>query len=288
MGGALTISKIADLGLFDQLIVTPKRSPAALNRFIYYPDHIVRLPTLNPNLSVFDNIKDTFHTIRTEPLFKGLLSGVLLEHTKPARIPQEWQEDESLASFISRRFNSDIADNLVSAVMHGIYAGDIDQLSAQTLMGHLRNLEDVGVLYGLFSKALNRKKTRPMDDFLAWAAMTKTPRSQSLRHDILSVVRTGSTFTLKGGTQQLVEGLENALRESGKVNIRTNADVNSISLMRDSEDIHVSDLSDSLILFPFPMWTKFLISHRFNLRKMIAKATTVPSLLCLHLRWLKP
>lgn len=38
-------------------------------------------------------------------------------------------EDESIYSFFSRRFNKDIANNLVSAMVHGIYAGNIHQLS---------------------------------------------------------------------------------------------------------------------------------------------------------------
>lgn len=248
IGGTLTIAKIADLGLFDQLIVTPKRSPAALNRFIYYPDHIVRLPSPTPNLSLLDNIRNIFDTIKTEPLFKGLLSGFLLEHTKPARTIEQWQEDESVASFISRRFNSDMADNLVSAVMHGIYAGDIDKLSAQMLMGQLRNLEDGGVIWGLIAQALNGQKTWSMDEFLAWAVMSKTSQSMNFRMDMGHVVETGSTFTLKGGTQQLIEGLEGALRNSGKVTIMTNTGVKSVSQMRNERDIHVSDPQDSLIL----------------------------------------
>lgn len=247
MGGEVTIVKIADLGLFDRLIVTPKRSPAALNRFIYYPDHIVRLPSPTPNLSLLDNIRNIFHTISTEPLFKGFLSGLLLEHTKPARPYEQWQKDESLGDFISRRFNSDIADNLVSAVMHGIYAGDIDRLSAQMLMGPLRDLEDEGVVWGLISKALNRRRTRSIDELMAWAVMSKTSRSKEYIADMKHVMDTGSTFTLKGGTQQLIEGLEAALRNSGKVNIMTNTGVSSISQMRGEKEVLVSDLQDPLM-----------------------------------------
>lgn len=279
--------KISDVGLFDQLIVTPKRSPAALNRFIYYPDHIVRLPSPTPNLSLLDNLRNIFNTISTEPLFKGLLSGLLLEHTKPARTFDQWREDESVASFISRRFNSDMADNLVSAVMHGIYAGDIDKMSAQMLMGHLRNLEDGGVIWSLISQAFNRAKTRSIDEFLAWAVMSKRDRSMDSIMDMKNVMDTGSTFTLKGGTQQLVEGLEAALRNSGKVNILTNTGVSSISQTRGEKDIYVSDLSDLLMLHRFFNVEVKLTRHRFKRKGGKVKATREPSLHYLHLRWLK-
>lgn len=287
IGDTLTILKISNVGLFDQLIVTPKRSPAAQNRFIYYPDHIVRLPSPTPNLSLLDNLRNIFNTIRTEPLFKGLLSGLLLEHTKPARPFDQWHSDESLADFISRRFNSDIADNLVSAVMHGIYAGDIDKLSAQMLMGHIRNLEPDGVIWSLITQAFNRTKTRPIDDFLAWAIMSKSPRSMELIMDMKIIMDTGSTFTLKGGTQQLVEGLEAALRKSGKVDILTNTGVKSISQTRGQEDIYVSDLSDLLILHRFFNMEVKLTRHRFNRKGGRVEGTRELSLLYLHLRWLK-
>lgn len=164
-----------------------------------------------------------------EPLFEGLVPGILLEHTKPSRPPELWGEDESIAQFITRRFNHKVADNLVSAVMHGIYAGDIDQMSAQAIMGGMRNLEDGGVLYSLLMKSMMGKKTRSMDDFLAVDAIAKTPESLDRTEDIFRVVKKASTFTFKRGTQQLVEGLVDSLRASDKVNVVTNADITSMN-----------------------------------------------------------
>lgn len=224
-------------------------SPASVNRFVYYPDHLVRMPAPEPGLSTFDNIKNFLRTVRNEPLFEGFLSGVLLEHTRPARPPHEWQEDESLASFLSRRFNPNIAENLASSIMHGIYAGDIDRLSAQYIVGHLRNLEDVGVVYGSLLKAFRRQKTDPMDDFLAAHVFHKEENFSEMWKRIRLVLM-GSTFTLKGGTQQLIEGLEKALRKSNKVQIKTSTDIDSISQMTDSEAIRVSPFNqpDSFLL----------------------------------------
>lgn len=163
-----------------------------------------------------------------EPLFEGLVPGILFEHTKPSRHPDLWGKDESIARFISRRFNHKVADNLVSAVMHGIYAGDIDQLSAQAIMGGMRNLEDGGVLYSLLMKSIMGKKTRSMDDFLAIDAITKTQESLDRSEDIFRVIKKASTFTFKRGTQQLVEGLVEALNASQKVDVVLNADITSM------------------------------------------------------------
>ncbi|KAF3389407.1 Protoporphyrinogen oxidase [Penicillium rolfsii] len=227
---------VSNLGLFDQLITTSKRSPAALNRYIYYPDHLVRLPTPDPSLSLLQNLKNIFTAVRDEPLFEGLIPAILLEHTKPLRPPELWNNDESIAQFISRRFNRKVADNLVSAVMHGIYAGDIDEMSAQMILGGIRNLEDGGVLFNLLSKSIMGKKTRSMDDFLAVDAITKTPESVDRTQEINRVVKTASTFTFKRGTQQLVEGLIESLRASKKVNLQLNANITSMSRPEDSRD----------------------------------------------------
>lgn len=185
----------------------------------------MRLPTPDPDLSLMENARNIFRTITTEPLFEGFITGLLSEPNKPARPQEEWAIDESLAEFITRRFNRKIADNLVSAVMHGIYADNIDEMSAQAIMGPLRNLEDGGILFGLLIKSIMGKKTRSMDDFLAVDAVYKTPETMQRLDEINRVVKTASTFTFKRGTQQLVEGLTRALRASEKVRLVMDADI---------------------------------------------------------------
>lgn len=237
--------KVQDIGLGDQMIFTMKDSPAAQNRYIYYPDHLVRLPTPVRGAGLMQNIGNVVRALFKEPLLKPLLPALLFEHSKPARMPDQWQTDESVSSFISRRFNSQVADNLVSAVIHGIYAGDIDQLSAQALFGPIRNLEHSGVLYGLIT---NAARTRSVDDHLIFSKMksdefarmrtqSETEREARRRFNLgfaallgLAELNPGaSTFVFKDGTQQLANGLVSALKKSEKVNIRTQTNVEAIS-----------------------------------------------------------
>jgi hypothetical protein len=79
-------------------------------------------------------------SILTEPVFSGLALGGMFEFRRPQR--KTWPhysdpavDDESVASFLERRLGGpDVGNNMVSAVLHGIYAGDINQLSARSLL----------------------------------------------------------------------------------------------------------------------------------------------------------
>ena len=110
----------------NEIINIARDSPAARNRYIYYPDHLVRLP--GPGISWWQRL----NTLRSEPLFSGLASSIFKEcFIKRGRFPQE--ADMSIGAFITRHFGSSMADNLFSAVCHGIYAGDIYKLSMRSL-----------------------------------------------------------------------------------------------------------------------------------------------------------
>lgn len=269
-------TKCANIGIFDDLIATSRESPAALNRFIYYPDRLVRLPMPDPSLPFLSNVQKILQTLK-EPVFEGFVTGLLLEHTKPARMPHEWQEDESVANFISRRFNSKVADNLVSAMMHGIYSGDIDKLSAQTILGPMRNLEDGGVLYSSLMRAFTRQRARLMDDYLAVDVISESREAFNFQKDILEVIKKSGTFTFKGGVQQLPQGIAAALTASGKVDVQTNSEVHAISKSRDSDVLTVCAPSDTWTLI-----LRQLTPHRSDLLQMALKPTTMSLLRFRH------
>jgi protoporphyrinogen/coproporphyrinogen III oxidase len=63
---------------------------------------------------------------------------LLQEPEIPAR---EGNEDESIASFISRRFGNEVYDRMVEPLMAGIYAGDGEHLSLAATFPQLRRLE---------------------------------------------------------------------------------------------------------------------------------------------------
>jgi protoporphyrinogen/coproporphyrinogen III oxidase len=72
----------------------------------------------------------------------------------------EWMKakgegDESIKSFISRRFNSYAAETLIDPLVSGIYAGDIEKLSMKSCFPGLYEMEQV---HGSLTKGLLRRE----------------------------------------------------------------------------------------------------------------------------------
>lgn len=222
-----------DLGLEDRILMTSKNSVAAQNRFIYYPDHLVRMP--GPGSSWLQNV----YNVLSEPIFKGTISGALSEITKLRR-PEDLQ-DESIGSFLTRRFGSALADNVVSAVFHGIYAGDIYKLSARAILPSLWEIEgrNNSIIKGLLEQAFGGMQPIAASDL----DMMKTLQDQPIMSDKLEAVKKSSVFTFKGGIGELADRLEVKLDESNNVLILERTDVRQIKLRSTPADEKVRTLS---------------------------------------------
>ena len=88
-----------ELDLAKDTIFPQRSSPAARNRYVYYPDHLVCMP--HPSYGIADNL----WSLLTEPIFeKALLSG-FTEIFKDPR--SEDVKDESVGCLL---YTSDAAD----------------------------------------------------------------------------------------------------------------------------------------------------------------------------------
>jgi oxygen-dependent protoporphyrinogen oxidase len=203
--------------MLNDTIFTHHASPAALSRYLYYPDHLVRMP--HPSFGIADNL----WSILTEPVYKTLVLSLLKEVVQPARDPVI--QDESIGDFLSRRFGSTVVDRLVSAVLHGIYAGDVWQLSAKSLFPDLWRTESThgGVIRGMLrSKSVGVEITRREADFLK--AMKTFPWEPLFK----DTIHTTSVFTFRDGISMLSDKLYAALFETGRVQFKTDSPIESI------------------------------------------------------------
>ncbi|KAJ1974809.1 oxygen-dependent protoporphyrinogen oxidase [Dimargaris xerosporica] len=169
---AIALRQLIDtLDLYPWVTMCSRQSASAQNRFVYYHDQLNRMPV---------GMLSLLRSIRTVPALRGLVSAVLREpwqptyqhassHTSAAASNTNHgplggitADDESIYSFVSRRLGPAVADNLVSAMIHGIYAGDIRTLSVDATMRRLKDLERChgSITKGMMAQTVQAALTR--------------------------------------------------------------------------------------------------------------------------------
>lgn len=229
-----------------QMLRFSKSHKAATNRFLYYPDHLVRMPTGSGNIitSIFDSVR----SLLTEPIFKGIVSRLFREPTQAQR-PMSMR-DESVGDFLMRRFGPELTDNIASAAMHGIYAGDIYSLSARTLLPSLwfletRDPDADGIILESLHMFFTGKKLLAYED-VKFRNMTPLKSAMQQRADaILQVFDGASVLSWADGMGMLIEELVWNLKAESRVSIKTNAGIEGLSYEKDTQKVVVSTGSES-------------------------------------------
>ena len=223
-----------ELDLAKDAIFTQRTAPASRNRYLYYPDHLVRMP--HPSFGFFANL----YTLWTEPIFQGVIQGTVSEIFKDARNPDV--EDESVGDFFSRRFGKAPVERIVSAIHHGIYAGDVWQLSAKSLFPTIwRGEGQEGSVWMGMMKARSEGMEVPRHEATFIQKMQKFKWEPLLK----ATLKDTSVFTFKDGLGTLTDGLARFLLASGKVDFKTSASVESLSLSTDKKNIQVTTKKSS-------------------------------------------
>lgn len=189
----------------DDILPVTFDKPAAKNRFILDPrsHKLIKLPS---------SLSDIFTSSRS-PLTRALVSALLKEPFKKRRRISVNEElaDESLDSIVRRRLGPYIADNLISAMIHGIYAADSRRLSVRSTLSALWDAEQkagsivLGMMRGVSSATAKEKEAAE------WSRLSGN----------LAVERKKwSLYGLKGGLGALTDRMTSEVRRAG-VDIRT-------------------------------------------------------------------
>ncbi|EER41694.1 protoporphyrinogen oxidase [Histoplasma capsulatum H143] len=220
LGGSLsTLELLFDLGLKDDILPTETDSPAARNRYIYYPDHLVRLPGPYPGAGVLGNILMNVMQLFSEPLLWKLALEVILEPRRPVR--DRSISDESIGDFMKRRFGPNVADVVASAFFHGIYAGDLYKLSARSILRIAWDefeLSERGFATELMDQFNQQKILMPYD-----IAMARRLVEKEKYKEIRRFATGNNVLTLRRGMGQLATALESSLRGASNVEIKTDS-----------------------------------------------------------------
>lgn len=156
-------------------------------------------------------------------------------------------EDESVGRFLTRRFGKNIADNIASAFFHGIYAGDLYQLSARTLLSSAWYLEgdeprnELGVLVQMVLQGLGREMLIPgrMARYFMMEQHEQSGEFEPKREALKSLLRRSSVYTFKRGLGELTTSLESALAQNPNVKMLTSSHVKRVQFNRDEKYLQV-------------------------------------------------
>lgn len=150
-GTLLIVDILKQLGYGDQVEVMKSSSDANRKWLLDPSNSLVQTP----------NSLSSFVKFLTSDITKGAFKSVLNEpFQKPAK---DLTKDESIRDFFIRRFGSPaLADNVLSAVMHGVYSGDVGKLSVKATLPRLLELEAQhgSIIRGVFKGMTSGKKPK--------------------------------------------------------------------------------------------------------------------------------
>ncbi|KAH9435032.1 hypothetical protein MCOR02_003992 [Pyricularia oryzae] len=228
----LYVLLLHQLGIADQAWALGQDSELA-RRYIYHPDHLIDLtgPSNSDNrlikaVSLARFAGRMLKNALTEPALKGLLPALahMLSNRKPLGAEEYCRclvdsEDESIGSCLTRIFGgrSSVADNLASAMTHGIYGGDIWKLSIQsTLFARAQMFP-----YRLDVPKASRASSFSVERLSDLNMMTFVTKASSKDSVVTGQRLLGGYTGFYGGMEALTEALVQALRKRSNVTIET-------------------------------------------------------------------
>ncbi|XP_072317270.1 protoporphyrinogen oxidase [Eucyclogobius newberryi] len=112
--GRNTLNLVEELGLEHEVLPVTYSHVASQSRFLFVRGQLWKMPAGLSGL------------LKTTPPFSRPLLPQLL---KEVFVPKGKEDDESLHSFVSRRFSAELADIAVDSLCRGVFAGDCRRLS---------------------------------------------------------------------------------------------------------------------------------------------------------------
>ncbi|CAG8589214.1 6364_t:CDS:2 [Scutellospora calospora] len=218
LGAGVILDMAAKLNLTGFIHAVGKYEPAARNRYLYYPDRLVQLP----GGSLLSSLKSIVQN-------KFILSSIYSVIREPFIKPFKNLDDESIHSFIARRFNLTLADTMMSALVHGIYAGDIKNLSIKSTFKQIFDMEQN---YGSVIKGMiNSKKLSALSQKdQSWLDLLCLENK-----DLFSFMSTTSLYSFANGIEQLVHAIVSDLETRENVTIKTSHRVKKLKFDKEVE-----------------------------------------------------
>ncbi|KAJ2041409.1 oxygen-dependent protoporphyrinogen oxidase [Coemansia sp. S16] len=223
---------IDDLDLRDSVVTAARTSAAARNRFIYYDGELNRMPT--GIASLIGGLP---------PAARCLASGVWRDLTTRSTHDGS-STDESIHSFVGRRFGAAVDDNLASAVMRGIYAADTRDLSARALLFPFWLADrtgSTGVLRGLARVAKLSRARNAVHAQRDLAERLSHAERRKRNPEFWDGMDAASMYSFGDGMQTLADALTTALRAFPNVRVLTGSPVVALRTKEDCAEVALAN-----------------------------------------------
>ncbi|GEQ67012.1 hypothetical protein JCM33374_g675 [Metschnikowia sp. JCM 33374] len=217
-GTLLIVDMMKQLGLEKEVEVMRATSPGNRKWLLDPSNSLVQVP----------NSFQSFAKFFSNDVTQGLVPSILRE---PFRKPSKIDADESIRSFISRRFGSpQLADNVLSAVMHGIYSGDVDKLSVQATLPRLVKLEQEhgSIVRAMVSKMVSKKVVPETNPILEKYEQKISPGANL--QEVATRLKKYPIMRLHNGLQTFPLALAEHLKSQPNVNLNFGYKVSELGL----------------------------------------------------------
>lgn len=203
------------LGLHESVITAAKSSAAAKHRYLHIPGRrgLTRIPSSPLGLL-------------TSPYITSLLgTRILYEALRGSNRPKG-EDDESLSSFLTRRFGHKFERIFGSALVHGIYAADARLLSVKAAFPTLLQAEERG--NGSLVRGMLKANSQNSEPFAGYDV-----------GDIPALVKDAAVFSFIDGMETLVGALTKHVQSTSNVTVSDDANVLSLRPSDSSSSVEV-------------------------------------------------
>lgn len=228
-GTLLIIDILKHLSQENQIEVMRHDSIANRKYFLDHDNNLLEVPNnVSTGIKFFSNT-----------LTKGLFKSILSEPFKPVKL--KTGEDISVGEFFNRKFGSrHLVDNLASAGLHGIYAGNAYKLSIRSL---LPKVVDLTNQHGTIFNSVLRLMVKPKSAKELSPVLKEYEKLISPDADLKQLqlqLKPYPMLRLEKGLQQLPLSLGKYLSKQPNVALKYNSNIRSITFNGDavvSDDI---------------------------------------------------
>lgn len=222
-----------------------------MGSYIYYPDHLVRLGVpprsqfFKRPISYLRQIGQTIMGLFTEPAYKDLFGSLYRYIFLQKGAPPSKEVDVSMGDYLAARLGGrSLVDNVVSAMIHGIYGGDVWKLSVDSSPLRWRRREK-HIRISNANRGLGVTWVPAPDLELMFSLVAE--HSKGVRPWLptsLDINKDPAWVWFRDGFNTLPEALAAELRKNPNVTIKLNQNITSLTY-HDSDAVALSSATDS-------------------------------------------